>query len=67
MASPYVATKVTQKAVSRNASLPHKPSLFCPLSPEAYLLTGKEKACQSELVEDSSAEALPTMLRRISA
>jgi hypothetical protein len=22
---------------------PHRPPLFCPLSPEAYLLTGKEK------------------------
>ncbi|WP_419699830.1 hypothetical protein [Mucilaginibacter sp. NFX135] len=75
----FVATKVTKKAVSREASLPHvafalqtgqnhglqlfallrtaqfpasaklamplqphKPPLFCPLSPEAYLLTGRK-------------------------
>ena len=76
----FVATKVTKKAVSREASLrtglcpakrtepglqlfcatsfalsiasaktcyaphPHRPPLFCPFSPEAYLLTGKRKS-----------------------
>jgi len=81
----FVATKVTKKAVSREASLPHmafapqirqnhglqlfcatafayfpplqqklamplqphRPASFCPLSPEAYLLTEEKNSCIS--------------------
>jgi hypothetical protein len=43
--------------------LPHRPPLFCPLSPEAYLLTGRRKyfyikeVCHSERSEESIIES----------